>query len=159
MRIYSGGTSYLQRYNSARATLIAVVLFTAINIVLNYLDVGYYLVFCAAIPFYIVDFAKGLTGHYPPEFYEQGFEPLPDAVYYAAIAVAAVITLIYLVFWIASSKGRYGWLIAALVFFIVDTVGLYFLYGFDTSMILDYVVHVVIIITMIAGVVNGIKEG
>lgn len=73
--------------------------------------------------------------------------------------MAAVITLIYLVFWIASSKGRYGWLIAALVFFIVDTVGLYFLYGFDTSMILDYVVHVVIIITMIAGVVNGVKEG
>ena len=51
----------------------------------------------------------------------------------------------YALVWYFSRNKSKGWMIAALVFIVIDTIGMFVLLGFDMSMILDLVVHIWII--------------
>ena len=69
-----------------------------------------------------------------------------------ALVISLLILAVYLLCWILSKK-RTGWLTAALVLFCVDTVGLLFLsYIFETSNLLDFLLHAWAIYSLANGV-------
>ena len=149
------------KYATARSNLLIAIIFTLANVVLLTLDADLYFLFSAYIPYTLVVYMKLFCGMMPDEYYE-GFEIefLPESVFYVAIAIAAVIIALYFICWIFSNKNRYGFLIAALVFFAIDTVLM--VLGFDFSSfdiytIIDVAFHAWIIYILIVGIMAGIS--
>ncbi len=131
-------------YNSARVSLIILIFLTALNILLFILESDRMMLFSATIPYFAV--ITGLSS---------------DNVIALVVCscIAAVVLISYLICWIASKK-NHVWLIVALVFFFIDTlglVGLYLIMGEFVSGILDLVMHILIIVELVVGVVNGRK--
>ena len=78
-------------------------------------------------------------------------------VYFVGFAV--LVLGLYLLFWLFSKK-HYGWLIPALVFFVLDTIFLLrdsFGGGFDFSMLMDVVFHAWVLLSLSLGIINGVK--
>ena len=143
------------RYNSARFDILAIAIFTAINLVLLAAGGDVYFLFSASIPYTIGSFARYMCGLYPEEFYEGGYaayEFLDPAFFYIVLAVAAVITLFYVLFFVFSNKNRVGWMIAALAFFSLDTLFMLWYYGLAIDMIMDLVFHVIVIVILAMGI-------
>ncbi|MBQ9805264.1 MAG: hypothetical protein IJW49_01975 [Clostridia bacterium] len=137
------------RYNSARANLLLVLVFTVINIVLAVAEANLYFLFSATVPYYIT-----IIGQLIAFFPEFGMLGTPALV--TAIAIAAVLLLPYLLCWIFSKKSS-GWMIGALVCFSLDTLILllFALIAFDTSMIADLLFHAWVIYYLILGIKSG----
>ena len=132
----------LQRqFNNARSNLLLMLAFTVLNIVLLVLDTGTMFLFSATVPYYAVLFAM--------------IEP---AIMYHCIAIAAISIIAYLLCWIFSKK-QFGWMIAALVLFVIDTIAMLDLYitAEDASGILDLVIHVWVLWYLVIGVISGVK--
>ena len=131
------------KYKIARGNLLLMIVFTLLNIVLLFTGSDVMWLFSATIPYYVVIF--GVVSE--------------DAVFLTInVVIAAIGLLAYLLCWIFSKK-RYGWMIAALVMFIVDTlamVGLFLLAG-EFSGIMDLVFHAWILYYLFLGVTNGRK--
>ena len=143
------------RYNGARFDILAIAIFTAVNLVLLAAGGELYFLFSATIPYAIGSFARYMCGLYPEEFYEGGYtsyEFLDPSFFYIVLAVAAVITLFYVLFFIFSNKNRVGWMIAALTFFCVDTLFMFWYYGLAIDMLMDLVFHVIVIVILAIGV-------
>lgn len=150
------------KYNRARANLLAVFGFTILNIILQLFNASIYLLFSASVPYLLVNLMWDLTGHLPPAAYAEDpeFVPLPNGFLYAAIGFAAFILLFYLMSYLFSKDGKYGWMIVALVFFSLDCaflLGFVVLVGFDASFILDILFHVWVMYYLISGVSSGVK--
>ena len=146
---------YLTRYNSARSNILLVVILTAVNLFMIIGNTGTYFLFSATVPYFIVDLAMYLCGMYPAETYEalgETFAFLPESLFTGAVVIAVLIIIVYLVCFFASKKQRFGWLIAALVMFAIDTVAMLLCYGFDPSMILDIVFHIWVVVSLFRGV-------
>ena len=147
-------------YKAARANLLLVVVFTLINIIGSVLGSESYFLFSAHIPTYFAILGAILCGRYSPEYYaaigitEADFFGTPVLV--ALVAVAVVLTLLYLLFW-ALSKKRVGWLIAALVFFVADAAFMILSYGISFDMILDILFHALVLYYLVAGVMAHYK--
>ncbi|MBE6634269.1 MAG: hypothetical protein E7620_08030 [Ruminococcaceae bacterium] len=145
------------RYNSARANLLLVVLFTLLNVVLLFVNADYYLLFSASIPFYLTLYAMLFCGKFPPEYYGDAYEEwaaggfYPDTVLYAALVIVAVILAIYLLSFFLSKNGKSGWLVFALVLFIADTIGLFLMADLGNA-ILDLVFHAWVLGILISGI-------
>ena len=73
-------------------------------------------------------------------------------MFYVALAIALIFTALYVLAFFLSSKGRYGWLIFALVFFIIDTLIMFGYYGISFDMIIDYVFHAAVIVFLAIGI-------
>lgn len=152
------------KYNSARYNLLGVIAFTAINLILLIANTGSYFLFSAYLPYFFVDMGMYLCNKYPAEYYDEFFQPLetpfPDGVFYAMIVIAVVILLAYLLCFIFSSKKRVGWLIAALVFFGIDTAAYLLLFGIDLTAILDILFHAWVIYYLVSGIIahNKLKN-
>ena len=74
------------------------------------------------------------------------------------LVIAGICLLAYLLCWIFSKK-HYGWMIAALVMFIMDTlalVGIYLMIE-DFSGIMDLLIHAWVLYYLFLGVTNGRK--
>ena len=129
------------RYKSARANLLIVVVLTAINMVLAFLPDGMYFMFSAYLPYVLMVWGLMFCGLYPAEVLnELGIaNPMPKPVFAVFAGAAVLILLIYLFAWIFSKKNRVGWLIAALVCFVIDTVILVII-GFDPGRVFGSVV-------------------
>jgi len=143
---------YLQKQQSgARSSLLAVLLFTVINLAMLLLDTGRYFLFSATVPQFLTAFGMGMDmglGHY-------GIGPFTGI----ALAVSAAILVLYLLCWLLSKK-RPGWLIAALVFFILDSVVLLvacLLMDSLADSILDLVFHIWVIVQLSIGISAGSK--
>lgn len=145
------------RYRSSRANLLLLVVITAVNVFFAATASDTYILFTATIPYYLALEGAFLTGKFPAEYYEPGMEFLPDTVLYVMVGAAVIMILAYLLCYLCSGKGRYGWMIAALVFFLIDTVAMFLLYGIAIDMIMDIVFHVYIIGILISGISHGIK--
>lgn len=149
-----------QKYLTSRMNLLAVIIFTLLNVVFLVTGSDMYFLFTAAIPYHLVVFGMLLTGKFPPEMYEgETFEFLDSSFLVATVVIAAVILLFYLLFFFLSKK-HYGFLIAALVFFSFDCA--YFLYlligsEFDFSLIIDIAFHAWVMYYLISGVIAGRK--
>lgn len=124
-----------QRYNTARSNLLLVIILTLVNIVLLFTESESMLLFSASIPYYAVVFGVLL-------------DILP-----MGLAVAAVLLVLYFLCWLLSKK-RSGWLIVALVLFVLDTLGMVGLYllAEDFSGVLDALIHIWVLAYLIMGI-------
>ena len=147
------------KYNKSTHNLLLVVIFSAINIVMLATNAGSYWLFSAIIPYYVVDYGMFWTGMYPEEYYAEvpDIELMDSSFFVFTIVIAVVMVLAYLVCWLIARKKKVGALIFALVFFFIDTVGLFYLYGFSSDMILDIVFHGWVIVSLIIGIVAYFK--
>lgn len=132
-----------QKYKNSRSNLLLVVILTVLNLVLFFTGSETMMLFSASIPYYAVVFGAVLQ---------------IDELAIAGLCIAAVVIVLYFLCWLLSKK-HYGWLIVALVMFVLDTLtmaGLY-LWVQDFSGILDALIHVWILYYLIVGVINGRK--
>ena len=143
------------KYQNARHNILLVVVFTLINIVLLVTNSNTYFLFSAAIPYYIADLGMFLCGKYPAEYYASEFsdvEILDNSFFVVTLVIAGVILVLYLLSWIFAKKPRVGWMIFALVFFVIDTVGMLLLAGIGSDTLIDILFHGWVIVSMIGGI-------
>lgn len=132
-----------KKYDNCRSNLLLVIIFTVINCILLFTKSETMFLFSATIPYFVM-----VLGVFS-EIYE---------LLIASIVIAVVIVVLYFLCWLFSKK-RYGWLIAALVLFSLDTlalIGLYLLME-DFSGIFDLLVHIWVLYYLISGIVHGVK--
>ena len=144
------------RYANARNNILLVVGLTVINIILLVTNSNTYFLFSAYIPFVIADFGMFFCGMYPAEYYAGGLEDMeffPKEVFAVAMVIAAVILILYILCWIFSKKFKSGWIIAALVFFAIDTAAMILLNGFVMDSLIDYVIHAWVIFSFVNGLI------
>ena len=146
------------RYSAARANLLLVVAFTLVNTVLTLVGSDLYFLFSATIPYYLVLQGMFLCGKMPAEIYEDMmFEFFDPSLLVILSVIAAVILLLYFLAWLFSGKHRVGWMIFALVLFVLDTASLLLIYGLSPNMILDILFHAWVLYYLVAGVMAHFK--
>ncbi len=147
--------SYVQKYNTSRLNLLLVVVFTLINLVLLITNANRYFLFSAFIPYFIAEIGMIYCGRLPDEFYTgewAGMVYWDNSVFSILIALSVIFTLFYLLAWFMSSKNRSGWLIFALVFFCLDTLGMFVINGIELESIIDIVFHAWVIYYIALGI-------
>ncbi len=130
-----------QKYKIARNNLLLMLILTVINIILYVTGSDTMMLFSATVPYFgiIIGSVAGIP-----------------AFLVFCIFISVAILIMYLLCWILS-KDHYGWMIVALVLFIIDTlamVGMYFGMG-EISGILDVVIHAWVLYYLIIGVKYG----
>ncbi len=148
--------NYERKYNASRANLLLVVIATAINMFLIVSGSDTYFLFSAFIPYFLTTIGMVQCGLLPPEYYEY---PMEDYIFYdkslfvALLIFAIILTSLYLLAWFMSKKNRVGWLIFALVFFGLDTVGMLIFNGIAADGIIDIVFHAWVIYYLVMGII------
>ena len=146
---------YQNKYNSARGNLLLVVIFTVINIILLVTQSDRYFLFSAFVPYFIAWEGMFFCGMFPAEYYAEewaGIEFFDKSLFGILLAIAAVIVVIYLLCWIFSKKNKVGWLVAALVLFVADTLGMFVLQNIGADSIIDVLFHIWVVYYLIAGI-------
>lgn len=165
-----------RRAQSARMDIIVVVLFTVVNIALMLFGSLTYFLFSVSLPYYFCYFMSLYTGRMPKEIYGSewdGFQFLPDGLFWLAVVVSVVVLAMYAVCFFASQNKKknedgsvtvsysMGWLIAALALFTIDTliyiIMMAVLIGFQMSMLIDLAIHIYVIVTLVMGVIAAYK--
>lgn len=155
--------NYERKYKASRANLLLVVIATAINMFLIATGSDTYFLFSAFIPYFLTTIGMVQCGLLPPEYYEY---PMEDYIFYdkslfvALLIISIILTSLYLLAWFMSRKNRVGWLIFALVFFGLDTVGMLIFNGIAAEGIIDIVFHAWIIYYLVVGIIahNKLKN-
>ena len=147
------------KYKNARSNLLLVVIFSLVNSVMCLFGSSSYFLWSASIPYYFTRYGMVYTGRFPAEYYADwpDFVPMGDSYLATMVTTAFVCIAVYLLFWFLSKKHGFGWLVAALVFFVVDTLYMFYTSGFSADMILDILFHVWVIVTLIMGIVAALK--
>jgi len=150
------------KYANSRYNILLIVVFTAINLLLLITNSNSYFLFSAFVPYLIADLGMLLCGKYPADYYAgelAGMEFAGNEIFVFTLVSAIVIILLYLLSWIFSKK-KSGWMIFALVFFILDTVAMFVINGISVDQILDVVFHAWVIISLINGITayNKLKK-
>lgn len=132
-----------QKLNTARVNLLLMIILTLVNIVLYFAGTDTMMLFSATIPYYAAGFGQVF---------------MPSDVSVALFALAGALIITYFLCWLFSKK-HYGWMIAALVLFVIDTAAMVYLYIHfsDISGILDVLVHAWVLYYLVVGVINGIN--
>ena len=128
------------KYKRSRANLLLVIIASVINLFTLALNNSYFL-FSASLP------------SIPLEVIMMDFPEATFADLLIPIVIGIVLTLPYLICWIFSKK-RPGWMVVALVFFLVDCFLLIALYDL-TSVIFDILFHAWVMFYLITGVKHG----
>lgn len=152
--VYAQRRMYENKYTSARANLLLVFVFTAINVILLATGNYTYFLFSASIPYFVADIGYLLCGKYPPEVYEGGLEDiavLEPSASIVFIIIALLISCLYLVCWFFSKK-KPVWLVASAVIFALDTLAMFALYGLSFENIVDILFHVWVIWSLVSGI-------
>ena len=132
------------KLNNARLWLLLITVLSAVNLILPYVT-GTYFVFSSYFSRLIADIG-----------YFTALELEAPVIMYVFTAVAAVCIVPYLLCWIFSKK-HYGWMIAGLVLFCLDTavflidVPAYIVAG-DYSVIVDLLFRIFGIVALASGV-------
>ena len=131
-----------QKYNSARVDLLVMIGLTVLNVVLAFTGSDSMMLFSAIVPYIAAVWAS------MPEF---------QTIMIPLIAIVVVSIAAYFICWIFSKK-YFGFMIAALCMFVIDTIAVVLLYMGDfSSGILDLAIHAIVLFYLINGVVSGIK--
>ncbi len=146
------------KYNSARANLILVIVFTLINTILAFTASNTYFLFSLFAPYIMVYQSALYTGNMPGAYTDAEMQLtnfLPDSVFHVMLACAGIIIALFVLCWVFSKKNKVGWIIAALVLVIIDT--LIFLsycltYDIIGESIIDIIFHAWVIISLIGGI-------
>ena len=155
--------NYERKYKASRANLLLVVIATAINMFLIATGSDTYFLFSAFIPYFLTTIGMVQCGLLPSEYYEY---PMEDYIFYdkslfvALLIISIILTSLYLLAWFMSKKNRVGWLIFALVFFGLDTLGMLIFNGIAADGIIDIVFHAWIIYYLVVGIIahNKLKN-
>ena len=134
-RIIAQREQLQKKYAASRSNLLLALVLTVINIVLLFTESNSMLLFSMSVPYYTVAFSRLLD------------------LETVGLIIAAVMLVAYLLCWILSKK-RCGWLVAAAVLFVIDTLclaGLYILMQ-DFSGILDAVIHIAVLYYLFPGI-------
>lgn len=132
------------RYKGSINNLLVIVLFSVVNIVLLVTNADSYFLFSAFIPYFLADYGMYYCGMYPEDYYyDVGEMEFLDKSYFVyALVIAAVILLVYLLCWFMAKKKKIGWVIAALIFFALDTAAMLFFMGINMDMFMDILIHI-----------------
>lgn len=143
------------RYRGSINNLLLVIIFSVVNIVLLVTNADTYFLFSAFIPYFLADYGMYYCGMYPEDYYyDVGEMEFLDKNYFIYIlAAAAVVLLIYLLCWFMAKKKKVGWVIAALIFFAVDTATMLFFMGINMDMFMDILIHIWVIGYLINAIV------
>ncbi len=147
------------RYNGARSNILLVIAFTLVNSVLLVAGSDSYFLFSAAIPYYLTLFGFLYTGRMPDDYYVgwDDFSPVADSFLIVTVVAAVVIVALYALMWFLSKKHGYGWLVAALLLFVADTFAMFYFTGFSVDMIMDFVFHAWVLVSLTSGIIAAIN--
>ena len=147
------------KYNTTRYNLLLVIGFTLVNIVLLLVNSDTYFLFSAYIPYTVATVGMIWCGKFPEEYYGDmsQYNFMSQSVFIGIIAVAVILVALYALAYIFSKKLRPGWLIFALVIFILDSLFMFIDAGIQTDMIIDYLFHIWVIVSLFIGVSAGYK--
>ena len=141
----------LRQVANGRCSLLLIVILTVVNLIMTILDTNTYFLFSASVPYYLVFVGMGI---------ENGFVDGAWNVKGTLTYTGLVIVAVYLLCWLLSKK-RAGWLTAALVLFIIDTVALvviaFALYDSPEGKLVDFLLHIWAIVELVQGV-RGSKK-
>ncbi len=131
----------LAQVEKARSNLILMIVLTAVNVAMLLFGSDYMLLFSATVPYFSVIFGTAVEGGLA-----------------VGIAIAAIILGLYILCWIFSKK-YYGFMIAALVLFVLDTLvmALVYLGISEISGVLDVIIHIWVLYYLVIGVTGGYK--
>ena len=133
----------------------SVILFTVINIFLLVTNSNTYFLFSAAIPRMLIDFGMFFCGKYPAEYYggdKSMYDFYGNGLFILTIVGALLVLGFYLLCWFLAKKRKVGWLIVALILFVIDCVLFFYWYGFSSDMLIDLVFRGWIVLSLIMGI-------
>ena len=140
---------------SGRSSLLLVLIFSVVNIIMVLLDTDTYFLFSASVPYYLTMLGKGMDNGFV-----NGSWDVNGTYTITALVISAVILAVFLLCWIFSKK-RSGWLTAAAVLFVLDTLALavftFSLYDSPVGNIMDFIFHIWVIASLIHGAVASKK--
>ena len=128
------------RFNIARHNILVVIIFTLINIFLAVFGDGTYFLFSAFVPYYLAIDGMFSCGKLSEEWYGGSKEEyffLDDSYLIIMLAFALLILAVYFLFWFLSKNKKRGWMIAMLVFFSIDTLGMIYFWGISIDILMD----------------------
>ena len=134
-----------QQLRVARMNLLLVALFTVINVVAYFFS-DFYLLFSANIPYLVTVLGDLLA-----------MELGAPALTYLAVGASLALTVPYFLGYFLSKK-HYGWIVACLVYFALDTVVMFLFLligGGIGSALLDVVFHAWVIYELFKGIRAG----
>lgn len=143
------------RYSAARLNLLLMIIFTTVNIITLVVNAGGYFLFSAAIPYLLVFVGMLLCGKFPMEMYSEKIDPnmfQDHSLFVGALIIAILVLIIYLLLWFFSRKGKVAFMIAALIFFAVDTVVLLIFGGLMANFFMDLLFHIWLIVILVMGI-------
>lgn len=82
---------------------------------------------------------------------------MDQSAFVGFIAVAVVLAILYVLPFIFSKKLRPGWLLFTLVIFILDTLFMLIDVGVQSDMLIDYLFHIWVIVSLAIGMSAGYK--
>lgn len=82
---------------------------------------------------------------------------MDQSVFVGFIAVAVVLAILYVLPFIFSKKLRPGWLLFTLVIFILDTLFMLIDVGVQSDILIDYLFHIWVIVSLAIGMSAGYK--
>ena len=125
--------------SGGRSSLLMILIFTAVNLLFIVLDVDRYFLFSASVPYYLTMIGKGIDNGFVDGAWE-----INGTYAITGLVISAVILAIYLLCWLLSKK-KTGWLTAALVLFLLDTLALvvftFALYDDPMINLMDFLLH------------------
>ena len=129
-------------FEKARNNLLAVLAFTAVNIVLTAFDAKVNFLFSASLPQFVFHLGKNFD-----------LELGTDLFVKIGLTIAAVIIALYFVFWFLAKRQRI-FILIALIFFGIDSIVLVYLIfniEFDFSVLMEIAFHIWILYYLING--------
>lgn len=140
----------LRQVANGRYSLLLIVILTVVNLIMTILDTNTYFLFSASVPYYLVFVGMGIENGFV-----DGAWNVKGTLTYTGLVIALVIVAVYLLCWLLSKK-RAGWLTAALVLFIIDTVALvvitFALYDSPMGKLVDFLLHIWAIVELVLAV-------
>ena len=152
MRINSEDTADLRqqvlKFEKARNNLLAVILFTVVNLFLSAFNANLNFVFSATLPQLVFEVVKAI-----------GSDAGSNIFIIAGLIIAFITIIPYFIFWILARRAR-GLILAALIFFGIDSFLLIILVldmESKASFLLEIVFHAWILYYLITGVIAWFK--
>ena len=132
-------TSLQRAISSGRTSLLMILILTVVNLLFTILDLDQYFLFSASVPYYLTMLGKGIDNGFL-----DGAWDINGTYTITGLVISAVILAVYLLCWLMSKK-KTGWLTAALVLFLLDTLALvlftFALYDNPMVNLVDFLLH------------------
>lgn len=108
----------------------------------------------------LADMGMFECGLYPGEYYNEYFPGMQFAdtsFMVVCCVIAAIILALYMLSWLLLKKPRVGWMIFALVFFVLDTAVMLLMVIDISDYIIDILFHGWVIISLMMGIISYFK--